>query len=230
VFLILPPALVDRFSGIVAFLCELVAEQGVRQWHDGRLTILIYNRIQRVARRFLARATVPPRAGEDRPRARHTRAAPRPRPWGTETEGGTVGAIALGAAERQLPTGRAWLLKLMRPTDSVRSQLMALLSEPEVAALLLARPHLARLLRPLCHALSIPPMPGLAPPRRRLPPLDLADHDAAGADPADAPGGAIGGPTGTAPAAPPPRRRRFLFRRNEDLLFRLRMGTPLPAC
>jgi len=67
--LTLSPAMAERFSRIIALLCEIVAEQGVRQRRDGRLTILIYNRIRHLARRFLARATVPPGPRENAPRA-----------------------------------------------------------------------------------------------------------------------------------------------------------------
>jgi hypothetical protein len=113
----------------------------------------------------------------------------------------------------------------MQPTAFSVSQLMALLSEPEVTALLLARPQLARLLRPLCHALSMPPLPCLAAPRRTPAPEaenpDTANPDAANPDAGTDPAGA--------PAHPPRcRPRKLPFRRNEDLLFRLRMGTPLP--
>ena len=90
---------------------------------------------------------------------------------------------------------------------------MTLLCDPEVAALLVAHRSLARTLRPLCNALSMPPLPCLAAPRRRKPEPDPANPDATGFL-----------------AKPPrkPRRRKFRFRRNEDLLFHLRMGKPVP--
>jgi len=124
-----------------------------------------------------------------------------------------------------LPRGRAWLLKLMQPTASSLSQLMALLSEPEVTALLLARPQLARILRPLCHALSMPPLPCFPPPRRRKP--APASDPANPADPEADPAGAAGAAGAAAKPPRKPRRRKLRFRRHEDVLFRLRMGTPL---
>ena len=205
----------DRFSQIIALLFEIIAEHGVRQLRDGRLTIMIYNRINFLSQRFLARATVPPRREATTPRSPRpstagSPAAPRPRPM-------AAGVPAAGpAAGAPLPRGRAWLIKLMQPTAVVLPQLMALLYEPDVTALLLARPQLARLLRPLCHALAMPPLPGLVPPRRRTPASDPANPDA--------------GPDATGAAAKPPRkprRRKLRFRRHEDALFRLRMGTPL---
>ncbi len=209
----------DRFSRIIALLYEIVAEQGVMQLRNGPLTILIYNRIRHWAGRFLARATVPPRRRENTPRAPRKPVAPHPRPEETR-----VGTGVLADAPN-LPRGRGWLVKLMQPTAFSVSQLMALLSEPEVTALLLARPQLARLLRPLCHALSMPPLPCLAAPRRTPAPEaenpDTANPDAANPDAGTDPAGA--------PAHPPRcRPRKLPFRRNEDLLFRLRMGTPLP--
>ena len=226
----LSPVLAARFTRIIALLYEIVAEHGVRQLHNGSLTILIYNRIRHIAQGFLARATVPPRRGATTPRPPRAPAAPAPAA-GTPR----IGAPPMGTAlpprtepdgpPPRLPRGHAWLLKLMHPTAGARSLLLELLCEPEVAALLAARPELARLLRPLCHALSIPPaVCPAAPPRRRCAPVsDPTGTDPTGTDPA-----------GTSPpdaAAPPPHARasrKFPFGRNEDLLFRLRMGLPLP--
>ena len=225
--LTLSPAMADRFSRIIALLYEIVADQGVLRLRNGPLTILIYNRIRRWAGRFLARATVPPRRGETTPRAPRAPAAPRP-PQGMSQEmsqgtsrGIGVGGTGVLADAPHLPRGRGWLVKLMQPTAFPLSQLVALLSEPEVAALLLARPQLARLLRPLCHALSMQPLPCLAAAPRRKPALDPTIPDPATPDSESGPA--------EAPAHPPRCRPRTLpFRRNEDLLFRLRMGTPLP--
>ena len=225
--LTLSPAMADRFSRIIALLYEIVAEQGVMQLRNGPLTILIYNRIRHWAGRFLARATVPPRRGENTPRAPRKPAAPCPRPPPGIGQGVSLGSpvgtpVGTGvlADAPHLPRGRGWLVKLMQPTAFSQSQLMALLSEPEVTALLLARPQLARLLRPLCRALSMPPLPCLAAPRR-TPAPEAENPDTANTDAGALPAGA--------PAHPPRcRPRKLPFRRNEDLLFRLRMGTPLP--
>ena len=213
--LTLSPALADRFARIIALLYEIVAEQGVMRLRDGPLTLLIYNRIRRWTGQFLARATVPPRPGEN------TRRAPRPRSaLPSVTHPSAPPPPAAPARGPRLPRGHAWLLRLMQPTAMSLSQLMALLHEPEVTALLLARPHLSRLLGPLCYALGMPPLPFMPAPRRSKPAPEAANPtDTTGADP-------------TAPTAKPPNHwppRKFPFRRNEDLLFRLRMGTPLPA-
>ena len=236
----LSPVLADRFTRIIALLCEIVAEHGVRQLHNGSLTILIYNRIRHIAQGFLARATVPPRRGATTPRPPRAPAAPAPAGGPPRIGTPRVGTPPMGTAvppraepdgpPPRLPRGRAWLLKLMHPTAGARTLLLELLCEPEVAALLVARPDLARLLRPLCHALSVPPVAcPAAPPRRRPPPVsDPAGTDPTGTDPTGT------DPAGTSPpdaAAPPPHARparKFPFRRKEDLLFRLRMGTPLP--
>ena len=210
--LTLSPALADRFARIIALLIEIVAEQGVMRLRDGPLTLLIYNRIRRWTGQFLARATVPPRPGENAARAPRPRSVP---PSATRPPAAPPPA-APGEAPH-LPRGRAWLLRLMQPTAMSLSQLMALLHEPEVTALLRARPQLSRLLAPLCYALGMPPLPFMAATRPSKPAPEAAN-------PTDT--------TATAPAAKPPRRwrpRKFPFRRNEDLLFRLRMGTPLPA-
>ena len=215
--LTLSPALADRFARIIALLIEIVAEQGVMRLRDGPLTLLIYNRIRRWTGQFLARATVPPRPGENTPRAPRPRSAP---PAVTPPSAAPPAAAppATTPAEwPRLPGGHAWLLRLMQPTAMSLSQLMALLHEPEVTALLRARPQLSRLLAPLCYALGMPPLPFMAATRPSKPAPEAAN-------PTDT--------TATAPAAKPPRRwrpRKFPFRRNEDLLFRLRMGTPLPA-
>ena len=219
--LTLSSAMADRFSQIIALLYEIIAEHGVRQLRDGRLTIMIYNRIHFLSRRFLARATVPPRREaatprSPRPQAAGSPVAPRPRPKATDMP-------ATGPADgAPLPRGRAWLIRLMQPTAVVLPQLIALLHEPEVTALLLARPQLARLLRPLCHALSMPPMPWFPPVRRRPPEPGPANPGA----------GTAAAPAGPAPGAKPPGRRDqrpLPWHRNEDLACRLPIGPPLPG-
>jgi hypothetical protein len=98
---------------------------------------------------------------------------------------------------------------MMQPSISAFSQLKALLAEPEVVALLAARPNLLRILAPLYNAMAYPPEPRIGVRHRKPEP---ANADATGAQ-----------------AKPPrkPRRRKFRFSRREDLLFRLRMGKPI---
>ena len=213
--LTLSPAMADRFSRIIALLYEIVAEQGVMRLRNGPLTLLIYNRIRRWTAQFLARATVPPRPGENAARAPRPRPAP---PFATRPFAAPPPAAP--AEGPHLPRGHAWLLRLMQPTAQSLSQLMALLHEPEVTALLLARPRLSRLVQPLCYALGVPPLPFMPAPRRRTPAPEAAN-----------PTGTTGAPP-IAPAATPPGRwrpRRLPFRRNADAPLRPRRGTPLPA-
>jgi hypothetical protein len=107
-------------------------------------------------------------------------------------------------------------VKLMQPSIHAFSQLKALLREPEVVALLAARPYLLRILAPLYNSMAYRPEPRIGV-RRRKPEPDPTNPDATGTD-----------ATG-AQAKPPrkPRRRKFRFSRREDLLFRLRMGKPI---
>ena len=57
----------------------------------------------------------------------------------------------------RLPTGHAWLLRLVPDAQEYAHQLQSMLMEPEMAALLQARPGLDRLLRPLCRMLGVKP-------------------------------------------------------------------------
>ena len=110
----------------------------------------------------------------------------------------------------RLPTSHAWLVKLIPETQACADQLQAVLSEPEMVALLQTRPGLNRLLRPLCRMLGIqPPSAPLAdPPGGNLPPHPLP----ARTQPAAAPAPAVPwdqpplNPAGRSsrPAVPPP--------------------------
>ena len=202
--LILSPVLADRFTRIMAMLCGMIAEHGARRRSEDRLAFVIQAYVRQLARRFLARATALPGPRENVPRGPRAPvaqpAAPRVPPEGP-----------------QLPRGQAWLVKMMQPSIAAFSQLKALLREPEVVALLAARPNLLRILGPLYNSMAYPPEPRMGVPRRRKPEPDPANPDATGT-----------GATGTQ-AKPPrnPRKRKFRFSRREDLLFRLRMGKPI---
>ena len=213
--LILSPVLADRFTRIMAMLCGMIAEHGARRRSEDRLAFVIQAYVRQLARRFLARATALPGPRENVPRGPRAPvaqpAAPRVPPEGP-----------------QLPRGQAWLVKMMQPSIAAFSQLKALLREPEVVALLAARPNLLRILGPLYNSMAYPPEPRMGVPRRRKPAPDPANPDAAGTD-ASGTGATGTGATGTQ-AKPPrkPRKRKFRFSRREDLLFRLRMGKPIP--
>jgi hypothetical protein len=75
-----------------------------------------------------------------------------------------------------LPTGFAWLIRLVPyHAACIGGQVRYLLVKPEMAALFVAAPQVARIFRPLCRMLAVAPgvdlPPGLFPPRvrRRLP-------------------------------------------------------------
>ena len=209
--LTLSPLLADRFTRIMAMLCDIIAHEGARRRFEGRFTVLIHTYVRRLARRFVARATTPPHKREGVPRGPRptptpdTAAAPRARP---APPPGAADGTADGTADGpRLPRGQAWLVKLMQPTVVGFGQLRALLAEPEVVALLAARPNLLRILAPLYNAMAYPPEPRIGPPRRPRP-----------------------APANPAPKPPrKPRKRKFRFSRREDLLFRLRMGKPIFA-
>ena len=67
-----------------------------------------------------------------------------------------------------LPTGVAWLLRLMPSARAYAPVLQSLLAEPEMVVLLRTCPKLGRLLRPLCQMLGVP-----LPPQTMPLPADL---------------------------------------------------------
>jgi hypothetical protein len=106
--------------------------------------------VRQLARRFLARATALPGPRESVPRGPRAPAAQpaAPRAPRVPPQGAPEGSPQ-GAPERpQLPRGQAWLVKMMQPSIHAFSQLKALLREPEVVALLAARPYRLRILAP----------------------------------------------------------------------------------
>ena len=146
----LPPA-PERFAGIVAAVCKVVAS-----WHRHRdpvLLTLIWRYLGGVANRFASLAARI-RAGTLRPsRPRTTPRQPSSRP------------------RQRLPSGFAWLCGLA-PRDPTLlgvagygSQLAHMIrTDPEMQALLAATPRMARLLRPLLRALGVEDCPGVLPP------------------------------------------------------------------
>ena len=101
----------------------------------------------------------------------------------------------------RLPGHAGWLAGLSGAAAVAAAQLRHLLNDPEALALLRASPALVQMLRPLCRML------GVTLPAEVLPP-----------------------PSPDAAPKPPRRRRRRLWRppsRRSDMLFLLRMGTPL---
>ena len=185
------PPMTDRLAAIVALLAGCVAEQGCLRRVAGALVIAIWTRLHRISAHFRAVAATPlppPRPARPDPPPRATAPHPAPSP--------------------RRPTAMAhdagWLVRLMPGTAASRSQLEALLRDPEMAALLAADPRLGRILRPLCWMLGV--HRSLAPParRRRKPP-------AAERPPAASAGAA------NAPPQPRPKRARITPRAREPM-------------
>jgi len=168
-------------------LCQAVAARG-GGWDRlaGPLVVLIWTRLRRIAAQVAALAARIA-AGRQRryPVRRPVRPAPR-RP-----------------AERKLPHGPAWLLRLVPQASGYGSQLQHLLAEPEMAALIEAAPQMRRLLRPLCRMLGVRPPPAPRPP----PPAPAAVRPPAvrpPAAPVHPPESTPSAPPGPAPVRAPP--------------------------
>ena len=109
-----------------------------------------------------------------------------------------------------MPHGAGWLVRLMPGTAASRSQLEALLRDPEMAALLAADPRLRHILRPLCRMLGV--HRSLMPPPRKRP-----------KPPSPEPSPAEPGTAAAAPRQPRPQRTRINLR-GRGVMFRMRMG------
>ena len=146
-------ALAARLDAIVAGLCDVLAAKGLSRGLTGAMILLVWTRLRRLAARFailLHRPSAPPRCRA----SSVTRAPRRPAP-----------DTRRPAAPRPLPRGRFWLRRALPELAGVTAQLAHLLAEPEMAALLEARPATGRALRPLCHLLGLRPPPSLRLPR-----------------------------------------------------------------
>ena len=208
----LPTAPTERLAGIIAGLASCVAAQGGLKRLAGPLVVAIWTRLQRMSARFRAVAATPPRP----PRAPGPWAAPAPRQAALRTAAQDPAPPPVPRPPQ--PRGACWLVRLVPGATAGRSQLQALLRDPEMAALLAADPRLGRILRPLCWMLGVDK--SLAPPprprRRRKPPAPVPPAAEPGADPAVASAFEI-------PPVPhrPPVRINLHAR---DLLSQLRMG------
>ena len=151
----LPQTPAARFAATLAALCAAVAARNIRPGKPGLpgpLILAIWTRLRRIANRVAgifarieAGTLKPPRRRPAAPR----KPAAKPPPNGAK-----------------LPRGVAWLLPLVPGIAFGRTQLEALLADPEMQAMLAAAPQLGRSLRPLCHMLGLRPLP----PILRLPP------------------------------------------------------------
>ncbi len=177
-----PPAPAERFALILDGLCQAVAARGGgRDRLAGPLVILIWSRLRRLGVRFAALAA---RIAAGRHRRFLARRPPRPTPR--------------RPAQRPLPHGPAWLLRLVPQASGYGSQLQHLLAEPEMAALIQSAPQMRRLLRPLCRMLGVRP-----PPAPRPPPPAAAEVRPPAA-PAQPPEPSSPAPPGPAPVRVPP--------------------------
>ncbi|HEX3349770.1 MAG TPA: hypothetical protein VHS58_16895 [Acetobacteraceae bacterium] len=144
-----PPDAIGRFAWIMRALRDAVAAR--HRFIPQALLFLIHARLGGIAQRFAATAARV-QAGTLRP--------PRPR--------ATPRQPSVRRPYERLPRRFAWLVALV-PGDAVGFglNLVQLLAEPEMQALLKAAPQLHRILRPLCRMLAAQPSPDLLPP---LPP------------------------------------------------------------
>jgi hypothetical protein len=169
--LTLPPlSSVDVFAMILDHLIEAVgARLGFRPWTQPMVGYL-QARLRRISQRFLALAARI-QTGKTLPgRARRPRKGPVPEP-GSEPwsdPGGDSEAAAHRPRRWRAPVRNwfsvarfGWLRDMvpyhpgMYSAEGCGTQLRYLLTDPEMVALLAARPLMARLLRPLCWMLGV---------------------------------------------------------------------------
>ena len=172
----------ETFAGILADLCRAIAAAAVKNPLAAPLLLLLWPRLNRLARRFAGLAA---RVASGTA-ARRRSAAPRP------------AAQRSRQPYRRLPRRFAWLPPLVPGAAAYGSQLQHLLTTPEMADILAAAPQAGRLLRPLCRMLGVRPPPALAP-ALAPPPRPARPRQPPSSRPAAV------GPSATAPPADPPR-------------------------
>ena len=149
------PELVRRLGLIMVGLAAVVAMRFLRMPGQGETTRAVWGRLQKVARRF---ATALRR--RDVVRVSRVTAAVAP----------VAHAVVVRGARVRLPRGHGWLVRVLGyEAAAYRSQLEALLAEPEMLAVLAAVPGVGRVLRPICRMLGIAPevtTPGVAAVKR----------------------------------------------------------------
>ena len=161
-----PPTLHAHLGAIMAGVRAMISDLRFRHPIVGPILILVWaylhrpaQRLERLIARWQAGGVAPPR-----PRLAVVRSQPR-------------------LPRARLPTGYAWLVRLVQRTAQFGPQLEALVARPEMHALLAAAPQAGRILRPLFTMLGIrpfppvlrrpgapPPPPGPIMPRRKRPP------------------------------------------------------------
>jgi hypothetical protein len=140
------PSLATRFALILTGLRAVIARAAARDRARAPLLVLAWSRIGRMAARF-ERLFALWRAGSlPQPRPPRARRPTGPRQYA------------------RLPSGRIWLVALVRDAAPAASQLQSLLAAPDLADFLAACPQAGRILRPLCRMLGVPLTPALRRP------------------------------------------------------------------
>lgn len=148
------PDLVRRLGVIMVGLAAVVAMRFLRMPRQGETTVALWGRLQKVARRFAA-------ALQRRGVVRATRA---------KADSGPAARVATVRPRVRLPSGQGWLVRVLGyEAVAYRSQLEALLAEPDMQAVLAGVSGAGRVLRPICRMLGIAPevtTPGVAAVKR----------------------------------------------------------------
>ncbi len=132
--------LARRLGVILAALAAVVARRFLRVPGRMGLIVPLWRWLTHAARRFERAALRPARPA---------------RPAGARRK-----VEAPDLARPRLPGSRGWMVReLGWEAAGYASQLGHLLAEPEMQALMLASPAVARMLRPLCRVLGVDPMP-----------------------------------------------------------------------
>ncbi len=141
----------ETFAGILTGLRNAIAAAAAKNPLARLLLVLLWSRLGRLARRFIALAARV-EAGTAAPRPR--RASPHP------------AEKRARPPYQRLPRRFAWLPPQVPGAAAFGSQLQYWLATEEMAAILAAAPQAGRMLRPLCRMLGVRPPPALAPPPR----------------------------------------------------------------
>ncbi|MCW8308285.1 hypothetical protein AruPA_14695 [Acidiphilium sp. PA] len=163
------PTPIQRLAAIFDLLIESTAHESVRARVAIPLMIMMWSRIDSLARRFVSLFTRrQPRIPTPNPnRQTPTRQIRTSRPRPTR-----VPKISR-PLEHCPPGGYGWLIENLpiRGTGIAvaRAELEHLLTDPAMHQLIAATPALGRILRPLCYALGIERPPQLARPRPEIP-------------------------------------------------------------
>ena len=159
------PDLVRRLGLIMVGLAAVVAMRFLRMPRQGETTVAVWGRLQNLARRFAAAVR---RGGIARVKA------------GARPVVARTVAVRPGVVQRvgvRLPQGHGWLVRALGyEAAAYKSQLAALLAEPEMQAVLAAVPGAGRVLRPICQMLGVaaeittPGVPAVKRARKPRPP------------------------------------------------------------